>query len=192
MAATTTICMRRDVPWDQIVRGMLPFLVTRQIFAGAGKMGIEAESAAGQPGVYQISQRADFFSVLVSIDTMNRRPLVNTRDEPHADPSKYRRFHVIIGDSNMSQWATALKVGTTALVLELIERGEAPEIELAQPIEALKSISRDQNYDWIIELRDGRKISAIDMQRLYLRAAQKAKLRDGEERRGCSRNGKMC
>ena len=111
--------MRRDIPWDRIVSGVLPFLITRQIFAGAGKMGIEGESAASQPGVFQISQRADFFSVLVSIDTMNRRPLVNTRDEPHADASRYRRFHVIIGDSNMSQWATALKVGTTALVLGL-------------------------------------------------------------------------
>src|SRR5882757_2921807 len=118
--------LSRSVPWDRIVSGALPFLITRQIFAGAGKMGVEAESAAGQPGVYQISQRADFFSVLVSIDTMNRRPLVNTRDEPHADASKYRRFHVIVGDSNMSEWATAMKLGTTALVLELIERGEAP------------------------------------------------------------------
>ena len=150
--------MRRDVPWERIVSGALPFLVTRQIFAGAGKMGIEAESAAGQPGVYQISQRADFFAVLVSIDTMNRRPLVNTRDEPHADARSYRRFHVIVGDSNMSEWATALKVGTTALVLDLIERDLAPQIELAQPVAALKLISRDQTYDWIIELRDGRKI----------------------------------
>ena len=165
--------MRRDVPWDRIVSGALPFLVTRQIFAGAGKLGIETESAASQPGVYQISQRADFFTVLVSIDTMNKRPIVNTRDEPHADTSRYRRFHVIIGDSNMSEWATALKVGTTALVLELIERGEAPRIDLAQPIDALKAISRDQTYDWIIELRDGRKISAIDVQRLYLKAAQR-------------------
>jgi proteasome accessory factor A len=164
--------MRRDVPWDRVVSGMLPFLITRQIFAGAGKIGIETESAASQPGVYQISQRADFFSVLVSIDTMNKRPLVNTRDEPHADANRYRRFHVIIGDSNMSEWATALKVGTTALTLELIERGAVPEIEIAQPIDALKSISRDQTYDWIIELRDGRKISAIDVQRLYLKAAQ--------------------
>jgi len=164
--------MRRDVPWDEIVAGALPFLVTRQIFAGAGKLGIETESAAGQPGVFQISQRADFFSVLVSIDTMNKRPLVNTRDEPHADPSRYRRFHVIIGDSNMSEWATALKIGTTALVLELIERGAAPQIELAQPVGALKSISRDQDHAWTIELSDGRKISAIDVQRLYLRAAQ--------------------
>ncbi len=164
--------MRRDVPWDCIVAGALPFLITRQIFAGAGKMGLESECAANEPGVFQISQRADFFTVQVSIDTMNRRPLVNTRDEPHANTSKYRRFHVIIGDSNMSEWATALKIGTTSLVLELIERGQAPAIEIAQPISATKSISRDQTYQWIIELRDGRKISAIDVQRLYLRAAE--------------------
>ena len=166
--------MAREVPWDRIVAGVLPFLVTRQIFAGAGKMGIEAEGATGHPGTYQISQRADFFSVLVSIDTMNRRPLVNTRDEPHADSSQYRRFHVIVGDANMSEWATALKIGTTALVLGLIERGAAPQLEIAQPIDATKSISRDQTYDWIIELTDGRKISAIDVQRLYLAAARKS------------------
>jgi len=109
----------------------------------------------------------------VSIDTMNRRPLINTRDEPHVDASRYRRFHVILGDSNMSEWSTAMKIGTTALVLDLIERGEAPHLEIAQPVDANKSISRDQTYDWIIELKDGRKISAIDVQRIYLRAASK-------------------
>lgn len=165
--------MRREVPWDRLVTDVVPFLVTRQIFAGAGKMGLEGESIAGQPGVFQISQRADFFSVLVSIDTMNRRPIVNTRDEPHANVSRYRRFHVIIGDSNMSEFATALKIGTTALVLEVIEKNEAPKLDLANPVEATKSISRDQMCDWIIELRDGRKISAIEIQRLYLAAAQK-------------------
>jgi proteasome accessory factor A len=103
---------------------------------------------------------------------MNRRPIVNTRDEPHADTQAYRRFHVIVGDANMSQWATALKIGTTALVLELIEKGHAPQLDLANPIEATKSISRDQTYAWIIELRDGRKISALDIQRLYLAAAR--------------------
>src|SRR5437762_6128679 len=163
--------MRRDVPWEGLVAGLLPFLITRQVFAGAGKMGTEAESGSALPGVFQISQRADFFSVLESIDTMNKRPLVNTRDEPHADVNRYRRLHVIIGDSNMSEWATALKIGTTAMVLDLIERGEAPRIEIAQPVDANRSISRDQTYDWIIELKDGRKISAIDVQRIYLRAA---------------------
>jgi len=175
--------MRRDIAWDRIVAGMLPFLITRQIFAGAGKMGIEAESAEGEPGVYQISQRADFFSVVVSIDTMNRRPLINTRDEPHVDASRYRRFHVILGDSNMSEWATAMKIGTTALMLDLIERGEAPQLEIAQPVDANKSISRDQTYDWIIELKDGRKISAIDVQRIYLRAASKLNNGASEDRR---------
>jgi Pup amidohydrolase len=174
--------MRRDVAWDRIVAGMLPFLITRQIFGGAGKMGIEAESAQSEPGVYQISQRADFFSVVVSIDTMNRRPLINTRDEPHVDASRYRRFHVILGDSNMSEWATAMKIGTTALMLDLIERGEAPELEIAQPVDANKSISRDQTYDWIIELKDGRKISAIDVQRIYLRAASKVDNGANEDR----------
>jgi proteasome accessory factor A len=172
--------IRRDLPWDRLVADVLPFLITRQIFAGAGKMGIEAESTETQPGVFQISQRADFFTTLVSIDTMNKRPLVNTRDEPHADASRYRRFHVIIGDSNMSEWASALKIGTTAMVLELIERGKAPQLEIAQPINATKSISRDQDYAWIIELRDGRKISAIDVQRLYLEAAQRESSGDPE------------
>src|SRR5947208_2205072 len=95
--------MQRDVPWDRIVGAILPFLITRQIFAGAGKMGVEGESTSSQPGVYQISQRADFFSVVVSIDTMNRRPLINTRDEPHVDASRYRRFHVIFADEDR-QW----------------------------------------------------------------------------------------
>src|SRR5215213_5890015 len=141
--------MRRDVPWDWLVRDVVPFLVTRQVFAGAGKMGVEGEDSAGQMGIFQIAQRSDFFSVLCSIDTMNRRPLVNTRDEPHADNERYRRFHVIIGDANMSQFATALKIGTTALVLDLIEQGKAPQLELANPIDATKAISRDQSYSWI-------------------------------------------
>jgi len=175
--------MQRDVPWDRIVSSILPFLITRQIFAGAGKMGVEGESSSSQPGLYQISSRADFFSVVVSIDTMNRRPLINTRDEPHVDASRYRRFHVILGDSNMSEWATALKIGTTALVLDLIERGQAPQLEIAQPVDANKSISRDQTYDWIIELKDGRKISAIEVQRIYLRAASKIEGESADEDR---------
>ena len=165
--------IRRDLPWENLVAGVLPFLITRQIFAGAGKVGIEAERGDTEAGQFQISQRADFFTTTVSIDTMNKRPLVNTRDEPHADANRYRRFHVIIGDSNMSEWATALKFGTTALVLDLIERGKAPRLEIAQPVNATKSISRDPDHAWIIELNDGRKISAIDVQRLYLDAAQR-------------------
>jgi proteasome accessory factor A len=111
--------------------------------------------------------------VLCSIDTMNRRPLVNTRDEPHADAERYRRFHVIIGDANMCQFATALKIGTTALVLDLVESGHAPHLELANPIETTKVLSRDQSLQWLVPLKDGRTISAVDIQRLYLAAARK-------------------
>ncbi len=165
--------MRRDVPWDRLVREVVPFLVTRQIFAGAGKMGVEGEDSAGQMGVFQIAQRSDFFSVLCSIDTMNRRPLVNTRDEPHADAERYRRFHVIIGDANMSEFATALKIGTTALVLDLIERGHAPQLELANPIEATKSISAaTRRTTGSSSCAMAARFRRIDIQRLYLAAAR--------------------
>lgn len=175
--------MAREAPWERIVAGSVPFLVTRQIFAGAGKLGVEGEDHAAQPGIFQISQRSDFFSVLVSIDTMNRRPIVNTRDEPHADTSKYRRFHVIIGDANMNEVATALKIGTTSLVLELIEKGRAPALELADPVETAKAISRDTGFHWMVRLADGRTIPAIEIQRLYLDAALRYCDRTHEEAR---------
>ena len=173
--------MDRGIPFDFVIRGLTPFLVTRQIIAGAGKVGVENDDHA--PGdVYQISQRADFFSVLVSIDTMNRRPIINTRDEPHADSDKYRRLHVIIGDANMSEVAVALKIGTTSLVLDLLERRLCPMlIELADPIAALKAISRDPSLKSSVVLAGGRTISAIDIQREYLAAAHKhLRGRDGE------------
>ncbi len=164
--------MRRDVPWERIVRDSVPFLVTRQLFAGAGKLGIEGEDERAQPGAFQLAQRSDFFEVLTSIDTMNRRPIVNTRDEPHADNALYRRFHVIVGDANMSEWATAMKIGTTALALDLIEKGHAPQLAPADPIAATRSISRDTEWKWMIRLADGRTASAIDVQREWLAAAQ--------------------
>jgi Pup amidohydrolase len=163
--------MRRGVPWDRLVREVVSFLVTRQLFAGAGKLGIEGEDERGERGIYQLAQRSDFFEVLSSIDTMNRRPIVNTRDEPHADTGLYRRFHVIVGDANMSEWATAMKMGTTALVLELIEAGRAPHIELADPIAATRSISRDPSWQWLVPRAKGGTISALDIQRQWLDAA---------------------
>src|SRR6266850_3225448 len=111
----------RSLPWETLVEGIQAFLVTRQIIAGAGKFAWEAEDQWTGPG-FQISQRSDFFSELQSVDTMQRRPLINTRDEPHANPKLYRRFHVIIGDANMSPFAMRLKIGTTALVLEALAR----------------------------------------------------------------------
>jgi len=91
----------REVPFEALFRGVLPFFVTRQIFAGAGKVGVETSGPFAEQCQFQLSQRADFFTEEASVDTLHRRPIVNTRDEPHADPRKYRRFHVIVGDANM-------------------------------------------------------------------------------------------
>jgi Pup amidohydrolase len=170
--------MRRDVPWDRIVRDIVSFLATRQVFAGAGKLGIEGEDEAGQPGVFQLAQRSDFFEVLTSIDTMNRRPIVNTRDEPHADTALYRRFHIIVGDANMSEWATAMKLGTTALAIELLEKDHAPRIPLADPILATRLISRDATWKWQLSGERGHMTSALDIQSAWLDAAQKHCERD--------------
>ena len=110
--------MDRRCPFTRIVQFMMPFLVTRQIFTGAGKVGSENNLEYTE---YQVSQRADFLETEVGLETMHSRPIINTRDEPHADPEKYRRLHVIVGDANMSEVANYLKVGTTAVVLSMIE-----------------------------------------------------------------------
>ncbi len=172
----------RDIPFRTLAAGMIPFLVTRQVFAGAGKIGVETEThQKTDRGLYQLSQRSDFFCVLVSIDTMRQRPIINTRDEPHADPNKFRRFHIILGDANMAEYSTALKIGSTRLALELIEKGKQPQVALADPIAALQWISRDQQLRWVVELENGKTISAIDIQRLYLDAARKHLDVSGEE-----------
>ena len=110
--------MRRATPFADIVRHLTPFFVTRQVVSGAGRVGIGQD---GREHGFQISQRADFFEVEVGLETTLKRPIINTRDEPHADPDKYRRLHVIIGDANLAEIATYLKLGTTALVLAMIE-----------------------------------------------------------------------
>jgi proteasome accessory factor PafA2 len=173
----------RGIPWDRLVQAMTPFLVTRQLFGGAGKVGWECENNAG-PGGFQISQRADFFSELVSIDTMNRRPLINTRDEPHADPSRFRRFHVIVGDSNLSQFATWLKIGTTALMLESLEHEAAPEWwSLADPLEAHRQVSRDETFQWLVPLANGKSLRATDLQHEFIRWVEKRVDLDHPEKR---------
>ncbi len=166
--------MAREVPFEYLKQSILPFFVTRQIFAGAGKLGVETEAGLATPGLYQLSQRSDFFHVEASVDTMHKRPIVNTRDEPHADATKYRRLHGIVGDANMSEYATALKVGTTALVISLIEQQRIPErLGLANPIDTLKTVSHDQTYRWNVMTVDGKTMSAVEHQREYLALAQK-------------------
>ena len=165
--------MLRKVPFDYLKERLIPFFVTRQIFAGAGKVGTESECKS-EPGPFQIAQRSDFFMVETSVDTMYKRPIINTRDEPHADPTRFRRLHGIVGDANMSEYSTALKIGTTVLVLDLIEEElmQNPP-SLRRPTKAIKDISKDQSLKWIVELEDKKTISAVDVQREYLSLAER-------------------
>jgi len=166
----------RSLPWEGMAAQMQAFLVTRQIFAGAGKFAMEEEDRFDGPG-FQISQRSDFFSELQSVDTMQRRPIINTRDEPHANPALHRRFHVIIGDANMSPFATWLKVGATALTLRAVESGRmgrAPE--LADPLLSLRAISRDASWRWELALKGGKASTAVAVQRAYLAGVRGAGL----------------
>ncbi|GAA1803949.1 depupylase/deamidase Dop [Nesterenkonia flava] len=158
----------RSVPFDALVAGLLPFFVTRQIICGAGRVGIGQQA---QTAGFQISQRADFFEEQVGLETTVRRPIINTRDEPHAHHDAWRRLHVIIGDSNMSEYSAWLRVGTTALVLDLIESGRAPELTLKDPVAALKAISHDPTLTTRVWTSRGQ-LSALDIQRLYLEAAK--------------------
>ncbi|MEO5780309.1 MULTISPECIES: depupylase/deamidase Dop [Arthrobacter] len=162
--------MPRAVPFNDIVRGLTPFFVTRQIICGAGRVGMGQDGS--RPG-YQISQRADFFETEVGLETTIRRPIINTRDEPHATADKYRRLHVIIGDANFSQASNYLKFGTTAMVLSLIEAGLAPRVELHDPVAALQSVSHDTSLAITLQLQDGRQITALDLQWMYFEAAAK-------------------
>jgi proteasome accessory factor A len=149
----------------------MPFLVSRQIFCGAGKVGSE-NGAEHVP--YQISQRADFFETEVGLDTMVKRPLINTRDEPHASREKYRRLHVILGDANMSEYAIYLKLGATALVLGMIEDQFMPRtFTLRDPVAVLKSISRDLTCRNPVELDDGSTITPIELQWEYWALAER-------------------
>ncbi len=160
----------RAVPFDRLLQVLAPFFVTRLIVAGAGKVG--AENQAG-PAEYQISQRADFFECLADLNTMVKRPIVNTRDEPHAEYSKYRRLHVIVGDANMAELSTYLKVGTLSMVLELLEAGaELPRVELDEPVRAIKQVSRDLDMKQSLKLSNGRPTTALAVQRAYWGAAK--------------------
>ncbi|MDO9117251.1 MAG: depupylase/deamidase Dop [Nitrospira sp.] len=160
----------RSVPFDDILRVLAPFFVTRLIVAGAGKVGAENQTS---PAEYQISQRADFFECLADLNTMVKRPIINTRDEPHAEYSKYRRLHVIVGDANMAELSTYLKVGTLSMVLELLEAGaDLPQIELDEPVRAIKQVSRDLDMKQSLKLSSGRPTTALAIQRAYWSAAK--------------------
>jgi Pup amidohydrolase len=163
--------MARATPFGEIVRHLTPFFVSRQVVCGAGRVGIGQD---GRGAGFQVSQRADFFEVEVGLETTLKRPIINTRDEPHADPEKYRRLHVIIGDANMSEVSTYLKLGTTSLVLAMIEDGFiSVDLSVEQPVATLRAVSHDTSLRHLLRLRDGRQMTAVQLQMEYLEQARK-------------------
>ena len=166
--------MARATPFAEIVRHLTPFFVSRQVVVGAGRVGLGQD---GRTHGFQISQRADFFEVEVGLETTLKRPIINTRDEPHADPEKYRRLHVIIGDANLSEISTYLKVGTTNLVLSMIEDGwlrqNGIDLSVDGPVSALRAVSHDPTLRHRVTLRDGRSMTGVQLQLEYCEQAKK-------------------
>jgi len=161
--------MDRRTSFKQIVEHLMPFLVTRQVYAGAGKVGSENR---GQPCDFQLSQRADFFETEVALDTMVKRPIINTRDEPHADREKYRRLHMITGDANLSEYTIYLRTGVTTLVLAMIEDGAIRKnLSLRDPVRAIKECSHDSTCRRELALESGKKLTAVQIQAEYLEMA---------------------
>ena len=163
----------RATPFSDIVRDLTPFFVSRIVFTGAGKVGGEASWDERGRSLFQLTQRADFFEAEVGLETTLKRPIINTRDEPHADPERYRRLHVIVGDANMCEVSTFLKIGTTAIVLKMIEDGVLPDLTVHNPVQALHEISRDPACRATLSLSDGRTVSAVQLQWEYLEHAKK-------------------
>lgn len=155
--------INRKLDYLQHLDGLLPFLVTRQLFCGAGKL---LKTSSGV--VYVMSQRADHMWDAVSSATTRSRPMINTRDEPHANSDKYRRLHVISGDSNMSETAMLLKVATMDLVLAVMEAGAIPaNLRVDNPMKAIRDVARDLSGRAQVQLQDGRTLSAVETQRIY-------------------------
>ncbi len=158
--------MDRRTSFKKIVEPLLPFFATRQIWCGAGKVGSESRN---HPCDYQLSQRADFFETEVALDTMVKRPIVNTRDEPHADREKYRRLHVIVGDSNMSEFTIYLRNGVTAMILSMIEDGAiSKDLSLRDPVRSIREVSHDPSLERELIMEDGSARTALDIQSDFL------------------------
>ena len=169
----------RAVPFGRIVANATTHLVTRQIFTGAGKIGSEAPGMRTDEVPFQLTQRADFFEEEVGLETTLKRPIINTRDEPHADAQKYRRLHVITGDANLSEVQTFLKLGTTSLVLAMIEDDVLSDlVGLGRPVPSMQQVSWDLSLAQPLEMADGSRRTALDVQwDLYARARDYADTR---------------
>jgi proteasome accessory factor PafA2 len=181
----------RGVPFPVLARRICAHLVTRQIYTGAGKVGCEEEGRTTP--AFELSQRADFFEEEIGLETTLKRPIVNTRDEPHSDPSRYRRLHVITGDANLSEVATFLKVGVTGLLLLLIEDDAfaGRELVLAQPVRAIHEISHDPSLRTTVELVDGSRVTALELQWELYRLALKYADERGLEALGSQEEGRL-
>jgi proteasome accessory factor PafA2 len=167
--------MDRQAPFARIVQHVMPHFVSRQIYTGAGKVGTEASSTGGIDVTFQLTQRADFFEEEVGLETTLKRPIVNTRDEPHADAQKYRRLHVIVGDANLAEVATFLKIGVTSVVLAMIEDdwfGER-DFTLETPVASMRKVSYDLSLGLPLTLANGSTMTALDMQWEYFDLARK-------------------
>ena len=165
----------RHGEFSRLADTLIPFLVSRQIITGAGKV-LQTPRGA----VYCVSQRAEHIWEGVSSATTRSRPIINTRDEPHADAERYRRLHVIVGDSNMSETTTMLKVGATDLVLRMIEHGTVMrDMTMENPIRAIREISHDPTGRKTVRLANGRDLSALDIQTEYLERVRDFATRQG-------------
>jgi len=170
--------MDRSVPFSEVASGVMPHLITRQIYCGAGKVGYETswegDATSDTTSGFQLTSRADFIEEQIGLETTIKRPIINTRDEPHCDYRRFRRLHVIVGDANMSQVATLLKLGTTAIVLAMIEDDfMTTDIVFDQPVAALRTISRDLSLRKLVPLATGEQVTALDIQWEFYERARK-------------------
>ena len=172
----------RLTPFGEIITHATTHFITRQIFTGSGKIGAEATGVDSNSIKYQLTQRADFFEEEVGLETTLKRPIINTRDEPHADATKYRRLHVICGDANMSETATFLKVGSTSIVLAMIEDNFLTRrIVFDNPVRCIKEVSHDPSLKQQLRLNDGSTITALEVQWEILSSASSYVSKGGGE-----------
>ncbi|APT93705.1 proteasomal accessory factor [Corynebacterium phocae] len=155
----------RDTDFDLLAQSLIPFFVTRQVVTGAGRVGLGPDG--DEPG-FQISQRADYIEQEISLETTLNRGIINTRDEPHAESSRFGRLHVIVGDANLSQTSNLLKLGMTSLVMDAIEEGvDFSDLKLADPVGDIKRVSRDLTLTVPLQLKDGRSLTALEILAAY-------------------------
>jgi proteasome accessory factor A len=163
--------MARRTPFSEIIRHLTPFFVSRQVITGSGRVGLGQD---GRDAGFQLGQRADFFEVEVGLETTLKRPIINTRDEPHADPTQYRRLHVIVGDANLAEISTYLKLGMTSLTLAMIEADWLDiDQQMQHPVREMHAVSHDPTLKHLVTMTSGRRMTAVQMQCEFAEQARK-------------------